>query len=90
MPKIAGDKRQVWAERLRENIQYVMLKRHKTVKDVAAYMGMAEKTAQIKLKDPQKFDADELITLGIYFNVNPALFWCGEFKVNVPEIPAGL
>lgn len=90
MPKIVGDKRQAWAERLRENIQYVMLKRHKTVKDVAEYMGVAEKTVRIKMDDPQKFDTQELITLGILFNVNPALFWCGEFKVNVPEIPAGL
>ena len=90
MPKMIGDKRQLHAERLRENIHYVMIKRHKTPKDVAEYLGVAETTVRRKLADPQKFDADELITLGIYFNVNPALFWCGEFKVNVPDIPAGL
>ena len=89
MPKIAGDKRQAWSERLRENIQYVMLKRHKTVKDVAEYLGVAERTIRVKMDDPQRFDAEELISMGIYFNVNPALFWCGEFKINVPEIPAG-
>ena len=90
MPKIVGDKRQAWSERLRENINYVMIKRHKTVKDVADYLGVAENTLRRKMADPQKFDAQELITLGILFNVNPALFWCGEFKLNLPEIPAGL
>ena len=90
MPKVTGGKRVCWAERLRENIQYIMLKRHKTLREVADYMGVAEKTLKAKLDDPQKFGADELMTLAMLFGCEPALFWCGSFKVEMPEVPAGL
>ena len=85
-----ADMRIECARKLRENILYIMQKRKKTAKDVAEYMGVAEKTVRIKLDDPQKFAAEELITLGRLFRCDPALFWCGEFKVKMPEIPAGL
>ena len=90
MPKIAGSKRQVWAEQLRENIQYVMLKRHKTAKDVADYMGIDEKTFRKKLNDPQKFKGEDYITMAMLFNCSPSLLWAGKFQVPEIEIPPGL
>lgn len=85
-----ADMRIECANKLRENILFIMKSRKKTPKELADYMGVAERTVQRKLEDPQKFGTDELITLGRFLRCDPALFWCGEFTVKVPKIPVGL